>query len=61
MRVSFISIIPEMILQHLEYGVIGRAVNQGAIDLQIYNPRDYANDVNIEYKFIFSLLFLHIF
>ena len=46
MRVSFISIFPEMILQHLEYGVIGRAVNQGALDLKIYNPRDYANNAN---------------
>ena len=46
MRVSFITIFPEMILQHLKYGVIGRAVNQGAVDLHIYNPRDYASNVN---------------
>ena len=46
MRVSFITIFPEMILQHLKYGVIGRAVNQGAVDLHIYNPRDYASNGN---------------
>ena len=45
-RVSFISIFPEMIQQYLEFGVVGRAVNQGALEVKIFDPRDYAGSVN---------------
>ncbi len=44
MRVSVVSIFPEMFEALVGYGVIGRAVEQAQVTLHLSNPRDYATD-----------------
>ncbi len=44
MRIDVVGLFPERILAVGEYGVIGRAVKQGVLVLQGWNPRDYATD-----------------
>ena len=44
MRVSFVSIFPEMIQANLKYGVVGRAVNRGDLNIEIVDPRDHTNE-----------------
>lgn len=40
MRIDVISLFPEMLQSGLSYGVVGRAVQNGALGLQYWNPRD---------------------
>ena len=44
MRVDIVTLFPEMFTALSEYGVTGRAVRQGLIELAFRNPRDYAGD-----------------
>ncbi len=44
MRFDVISIFPEMVLDAAGYGVTGRAIEQGIVDLSVWNPRDYTQD-----------------
>ena len=44
LRFDVITLFPEMIEQACSYGVLGRAIKQGQIDLQCWNPRDYTED-----------------
>lgn len=44
MRVAVISLFPEMFAAVTDYGVTGRAVKDGLIDIRCFNPRDYTND-----------------
>jgi len=44
MRFDVISIFPEMILDAASYGVTGRAIEQGIVNLSTWNPRDYTQD-----------------
>ncbi|WP_026374466.1 tRNA (guanosine(37)-N1)-methyltransferase TrmD [Aestuariibacter salexigens] len=39
-----VSLFPEMFSALTEQGVVGRAVKQGAINVEFFNPRDYAHD-----------------
>ncbi len=44
MRVDIVTLFPEMFTALGEYGVTGRAVGQGLVELAYWNPRDYARD-----------------
>ncbi|MGB5396040.1 MAG: tRNA (guanosine(37)-N1)-methyltransferase TrmD [Gammaproteobacteria bacterium] len=44
MNFHVISLFPEMIEALCGYGVLGRAIKQGAINLQCWNPRDFTHD-----------------
>lgn len=44
MHLGVISLFPEMYRAVSEYGVTGRAVSQGRLMLNVWNPRDFAQD-----------------
>lgn len=44
MRVGILSLFPEMFAAVSEYGITSRAVKQGLLTLQCWNPRDYTED-----------------
>ena len=44
MRIAVVSLFPEMFEAVSAYGVTGRAVEQGQLDLRLSNPRDYTTD-----------------
>lgn len=43
MKIGVITLFPE-ILQSLQYGITGRALNNHLLELQCWNPRDYTTD-----------------
>ncbi|MFT5657720.1 MAG: tRNA (guanine37-N1)-methyltransferase [Gammaproteobacteria bacterium] len=44
MRVDVITLFPELVEQVVSHGVVGRAADQGLLQLQCWNPRDYTTD-----------------
>ena len=44
MKVALITLFPEMFAAITEYGVTGRAVNNGLLEVEYFNPRDYTSD-----------------
>jgi tRNA (guanine37-N1)-methyltransferase len=44
MRFDVVSLFPEMFSVVRNYGVTGRAVERGIVELALWNPRDYARD-----------------
>ena len=44
MHFHVITLFPEMIEQACSYGVLGRAIKQGIVNVSCWNPRDYAQD-----------------
>ncbi|MGK0297881.1 MAG: tRNA (guanine37-N1)-methyltransferase [Gammaproteobacteria bacterium] len=46
LHVAVVTLFPEMFKIVQDYGVIGRAVNNGQVILSTYNPRDYVEDVH---------------
>ena len=46
MKWGVISLFPNMVSGALDYGVIGRALRSGLIELKIFNPRDHTSDVH---------------
>ena len=44
MNIAIITLFPEMFTALTEYGVSGRAVKQGLIQAQCWNPRDFTKD-----------------
>jgi len=44
MRFDVVSLFPEMVLDAASYGVTGRAIDQGVVNLSVWNPRDYTLD-----------------
>ncbi|WGO84906.1 tRNA (guanosine(37)-N1)-methyltransferase TrmD [Arsenophonus apicola] len=44
MWIGIISLFPEMFRAITEYGVIGRAVKNGLLNIQCWDPRDYTHD-----------------
>ncbi|MDR9432428.1 MAG: tRNA (guanosine(37)-N1)-methyltransferase TrmD [Spiribacter sp.] len=44
MRFDVVTLFPDMVAAVKDYGVIGRAVDAGHIQLVTWNPRDYATD-----------------
>lgn len=43
-RFDIVTLFPEMIRDAAHYGVTGRAIEQGIVDLVVWNPRDYTRD-----------------
>ena len=44
MHFHVITLFPEMIEQACSYGVLGRAIKQGIVNVSCWNPRDYTQD-----------------
>jgi len=44
MRIAVVSLFPEMFSAVTDYGVSGRAVKQGLLEVKCWNPRDYTED-----------------
>ena len=44
MRVDVITLFPELVEAVVGCGVVGRAADQGLLELYCWNPRDYARD-----------------
>ncbi len=44
MKIGVITLFPEMFSAVAEYGVSGRAVNNGLVDIEYFNPRDFTED-----------------
>ena len=44
MRIDVITLFPQMFQLLTDYGIPGRAVNRGILDMTTWNPRDYASD-----------------
>jgi tRNA (guanine37-N1)-methyltransferase len=44
MRLGIISIFPEMFQALTDYGVSGRAVSNGMVDVTVWNPREFTTD-----------------
>ena len=46
MRIAVITLFPEMLRAVADYGVTGRAVDAGLVDITCFNPRDFTEDVH---------------
>ncbi|MFQ5658943.1 MAG: tRNA (guanosine(37)-N1)-methyltransferase TrmD [Gammaproteobacteria bacterium] len=46
LRIAIVSLFPRMFDAVTAYGVTGRAVDRGLLELCIFNPRDYTNDAH---------------
>jgi tRNA (guanine37-N1)-methyltransferase len=46
MRIEFVTLFPQQVLGLAGFGVIGRAVERGLIELGSVNPRDFAEDLH---------------
>ena len=44
MRIDVVTLFPEMIRGHSEYGIQGRAITSGLLQLVTWNPRDFTAD-----------------
>mgnify|MGYP001430522885 CR=1 FL=1 len=44
MQFGIVTLFPEMFSALTEFGISGRAVKQGIVTLEVFNPRDYATD-----------------
>ncbi len=44
MRIDVITLFPELVEQVISCGVVGKAADQGIIDLHCWNPREYTRD-----------------
>ncbi|MDY6980073.1 MAG: tRNA (guanosine(37)-N1)-methyltransferase TrmD [Pseudomonadota bacterium] len=44
MRFDFITLFPQMFSAVTEYGITGRALSRGLVEVGFYNPRDYTTD-----------------
>jgi tRNA (guanine37-N1)-methyltransferase len=44
MRFDVVTLFPEMVENAARYGVTGRAIERGLVDLKLWNPRDYTRD-----------------
>ena len=43
-RVAVVTLFPELVMAVAGYGVTARAVGRGLLELECWNPRDYAPD-----------------
>lgn len=46
MQIEIITLFPEMVLNLAEFGVIGRALENKLVNLNVINPRDFSTDRN---------------
>ena len=44
MKIALITLFPEMFEALTDYGISGRAVNQGLVEVSSFNPRDFTDD-----------------
>ncbi len=44
MKIGFITLFPEMLAAVTDYGVTGRAIKNGLLAVQCWNPRDFTHD-----------------
>ncbi len=44
MRINVVTLFPQMFQVLTDYGITGRAVNRGILEMTTWNPRDYAPD-----------------
>lgn len=44
MRAAIVTLFPDMFAAISEYGVTGRAIRDGLVDLEFWNPRDFTKD-----------------
>ena len=44
MRIDVVTLFPEMIREQATYGIQGRAIDNGLLVLETWNPRDYSED-----------------
>lgn len=44
MRIDVLTLFPEFIRQSAAVGVVGRALERGLLQVEVWNPRDYATD-----------------
>ena len=44
MKIALITLFPDMFKALTDFGISGRAVNQGLVDISAFNPRDFAQD-----------------
>jgi tRNA (guanine37-N1)-methyltransferase len=47
LRVAVVTIFPEMFGALTGFGISGRAVREGLVELKCWNPRDYASDRHV--------------
>ena len=43
MRIAVVTLFPVMIREALEHGVVGRALQRGVLEVEYFDPRDYAD------------------
>ena len=46
MRIDIVTLFPGMIQEHSGFGIQGRAIESGLLELRTWNPRDYTTDRN---------------
>ena len=46
MRIDVLTLFPGMIREAAAYGIQGRAIKQGLLELETWNPRDYSEDTH---------------
>ena len=46
MQIGIVSLLPQMVRNVAEYGVVGRAAERGLFELHEQNPRDHTDDVH---------------
>ena len=46
MRFHILTLFPQFIAQGMSYGVVGRAVSKGLVELDLVNPRQFTSDVH---------------
>jgi len=44
MRFDVVTLFPDMVTTAIGYGITGRAIERGLVELSAWNPRDYAHD-----------------
>lgn len=45
-RIDVVTLFPDMIREHCAYGIQGRAIGSGLLEVRTWNPRDYTEDRN---------------
>lgn len=46
MRFDIVTLFPEMIEEAARHGVTGRAIDKGLVEIKLWNPRQFTNDVH---------------
>ena len=46
MRIDVITLFPELVATMQDHGVVGRALREKLVDLELTNPRDFSDDAN---------------